>query len=140
GYLQHVEHDRLVRLAVSLDAVIELSYRPGHFVGRGLQLARVWPAHAADAVSHGLDRAHVTGPHRTLTQDLAFAIDQLVEIAIRALSPAVNDTFSALTCIDWLGDGLCKISAAWNPRGAHRDAEGRIRVIAAEASYSRFVE
>ena len=52
----------------------------------------------------------MTGPHRTLAQDLAFAIDQLVEIAIRALSPAVNDTFTALTCIDWLGDGLCKIT------------------------------
>ena len=40
-----------------------------------------------------LAKAHVTGPHRTLMQDPVFAIDQLVEIAIRALSPAVNDTF-----------------------------------------------
>ena len=63
-------------------------------------------------------------PHRTLAQDLAFAIDQLVEIAIRALSPAVNDTFTALTCIDWLGDGLCKISTRWNPPRVHRDTAG----------------
>ena len=53
-------------------------------------------------VTDELRRAHVTGPQRTLPQDLAFAIDQLVEIAIRALSPAVNDTFTALSCIDWL--------------------------------------
>ena len=79
----------------------------------------------ADEVARGLERAHVTGPHRTLTQDLAFAIDQLVEIAIRALSPAVNDTFTALTCIDWLGDGLCKISARWNPAVVHRDRPGQ---------------
>jgi uncharacterized membrane protein len=45
-----------------------------------------------------------------VTHDVAFGVDQLVEIAIRALSPAVNDTFTALTCIDWLSDCLCKIA------------------------------
>ena len=140
GYLQFVGYETLVEIVAESDAVVRLLYRPGHFVVEGLPLATVWPADAATDIARGLDRAHVTGPHRTLTQDLAFAIDQLVEIAIRALSPAVNDTFSALTCIDWLGDGLCKISAGWNPRGAHRDGQGRIRVIAAEASYARFVE
>jgi uncharacterized membrane protein len=52
-----------------------------------------------------LSRAHVAGPVRTLSQDIAFAVDQLVEIAVRALFPAVNDTFTALTCIDWLASG-----------------------------------
>jgi uncharacterized membrane protein len=140
GYLQFVGYDTLVAIATENDAVVRLLYRPGHFVVEGLPLARVWPAEAAADVARALDRAHATGPHRTLTQDLAFAIDQLVEIAIRALSPAVNDTFTALTCIDWLGDGLCKISAGWNPLDVHRDAEGRIRVIAVEASYPRLVE
>jgi uncharacterized membrane protein len=140
GYLQFVGYDTLVAIATENDAVVRLLYRPGHFVVEGLPLARVWPAESAADVARALDRAHATGPHRTLTQDLAFAIDQLVEIAIRALSPAVNDTFSALTCIDWLGDGLCKVSAAWNPRDVHRDSEGRIRVIAVEASYARLVE
>jgi len=140
GYLQFVGYEPLVDIAAENDAVVRLLYRPGHFVVEGLPLARVWPAQAAGDVARALDRAHATGPHRTLAQDLAFAIDQLVEIAIRALSPAVNDTFSALTCIDWLGDGLCRITDGWNPRGVHRDAEGRIRVIPAEASYARFVE
>ena len=103
-------------------------------------MATVWPGDAAGSVARRLERSHVTGPHRTLTQDLAFAIDQLVEIAIRALSPAVNDTFTALTCIDWLGDGLCKISVRWNPRRVHRDPAGNVRVIAAEVRYERFVE
>jgi len=56
----------------------------------------VWPASAAGKVADGLARAHVTGPYRTLAQDLSFGIDQLVEIAIRALSTAVNDTFTAI--------------------------------------------
>ena len=53
-------------------------------------------ARGGGRVSEALGRAHITGPYRTLTQDISFGIDQLVEIAIRALSPAVNDTFTAL--------------------------------------------
>ena len=140
GYLQFVGYPTLAEIAANADAVIELLHRPGHFVVEGLPLANVWPATAARDIARGLDRAHATGAHRTLAQDLAFAIDQLVEIAIRALSPAVNDTFTALTCIDWLGDALCKISAGWNPARVHRDHRGYIRVIAAEASYARLVD
>ena len=140
GYLQFVEYDDLVAIASEADAVIRLLHRPGHFVVEGLPLAEVWPADAGEAVAQSLDRAHFTGPNRTLAQDLTFAIDQLVEIAIRALSPAVNDTFTALTCIDWLSDGLCKITTSWNPRLAQRDAHGNVRVIAADVRYERFVE
>ncbi|HEX2785408.1 MAG TPA: DUF2254 domain-containing protein, partial [Ilumatobacteraceae bacterium] len=140
GYLQFVAYDVLVGIAAESEAVVRLLYRPGHFVVEGLPLATVWPAQAADAVTHNLEKAHFTGPHRTLTQDLAFAIDQLVEIAIRALSPAVNDTFTAITCVDWLSDGLCKITANWNPRLVQRDRLGYVRIIAADVRYERFVE
>ncbi len=140
GYLQFVGYGRLVGTAAEHDAVVALLHRPGHFLVEGLALARVWPGDAAPAISRQLERAHATGPHRTLAQDLGFAIDQLVEIAIRALSPAVNDTFTALSCIDWLGDALCKIAAEWGPRPVHRDASGYIRVITAEPRYERFVD
>ncbi len=140
GYLQFVSYSTLIDIARESDAVIELLYRPGHFVVRGLPLARVWPASAAQEVARGLDAAHVTGANRTLRQDLAFAIDQMVEIAIRALSPAVNDTFTALTCIDWLSDGLSQITAGWHSRRVHFDADRKVRVIGAEPSYERFVD
>ncbi len=139
GYLRFVGYDELVDIALKADAVIRLLYRPGHFLVEGLPLATVWPPEAAGAVARALDHSHVTGPQRTLTQDLSFAIDQLVEIAIRALSPAVNDTFSALTCVDWLSDALCRISARWRPSDVHRDRGGAVRVIAAEMRYDRLV-
>ena len=140
GYLQFVRYSTLVDLATDADAVIELLYRPGHFVLQGLPLARVWPPSAGPEVARGLGKTHVTGANRTLRQDLAFAIDQMVEIAIRALSPAVNDTFTALTCVDWLSDGLCKITAGWHSRRVHFDAGGKVRLIAAEPSYERLVD
>ncbi len=122
GYLQFVRLDTLIAISAASHAVIRLLHRPGHFVVAGEPLAQVWPAAAAPGVARALGGAHATGPHRTLTQDLSFAVDQLVEIAIRALSPAVNDTFTALACIDWLGDGLCKIAERWHPVSVHRDA------------------
>ncbi len=140
GFLQAVGHGRLVRIAASSDAVIRLLNRPGHFLVEGRPLARVWPADAAPSVARALGRAHVVGPHRTLTQDVGFAVDQLVEIALRALSPAVNDTFTALNCIDWLGDGLCKISARELPSGIYRDSRGQVRLIDPVITYERLVK
>jgi len=140
GYLQFIQHESLIALAAKKGAVIRLLHRPGHFVVRGHPLARVWPPGAADAVSEALRVAHITGSSRTLAQDLPFAVDQLVEIAIRALSPAVNDTFTALTCIDWLGESLCKVTTRWRPLRVHRDGHGYVRVITAHVSYARLVE
>jgi uncharacterized membrane protein len=139
GYLQFVGYAKLVEIAESSDAVIRLAHRPGHFVVAHRPLATVWPADAADAVVVALEKRHVTGPHRTLTQDPVFAIDQLVEIAIRALSPAVNDTFTALTCIDWLSDGLSEISARVLDEGIYRDHGGHVRLIEFDPSYARMV-
>jgi uncharacterized membrane protein len=140
GYLQFVRVDRLIGIAIRSRAVIRLLHRPGHFVVEGQPLADVWPADAAPGVARALGGAHATGSYRTLTQDLSFAVDQLVEIAIRALSPAVNDTFTALACIDWLGDALCKVAVHWQPNAVHRDATGRVRVITVTVGFRRLVE
>ncbi len=140
GYLQYIQHRLLVRLAAELGVVIHLRYRPGHFLVQGHPYATVWPAHAASRVARELSRAHVTGPYRTLAQDVSFGVDQLVEIAIRALSPAVNDTFTALTCIDWIGDSLCKVTGRWHPIRVYRDAAGVVRLITTETTYERLVQ
>ena len=117
GYLQAIRYDMLIRAASAADAVVYLPYRPGNFLVEDSELAAVWPPEAADRMSRSLKRAQVTGPVRTLAQDPAFGIDQLVEIAIRALSPAVNDTYTALTCVDWLPT-LCASSRKCG--GRHR--------------------
>jgi uncharacterized membrane protein len=139
GYLQFVGYAQLVAIASRTDAVIRLDHRPGHFVVAGGPLATVWPRGAAEQVRLALAKAHVTGPHRTLMQDPIFAIDQLVEIAIRALSPAVNDTFTALTCIDWLSAGLSRLSGRTLVEAFYRDGFGRVRLIESDPSYAKMV-
>ena len=139
GYLQAIRYDMLVRAATAADAVVYLPYRPGNFLVEDSELAAVWPPEAAARMTRRLKRAQVTGPVRTLAQDPAFGIDQLVEIAIRALSPAVNDTFTALTCVDWLGNTLCKLTKVWRPAQVYRDGSGAIRVICEPVSYQNLV-
>ncbi|MGO9300324.1 MAG: DUF2254 domain-containing protein [Acidimicrobiales bacterium] len=137
GYLQFVGYAQLVRIATHTDAVIRLTHRPGHFIAAGRPLATVWPREAAPQVAQALAKAHATGPHRTLMQEPVFAVDQLVEIAIRALSPAVNDPFTALTCIDWLSAGLRRISHVTLGKGIYRDRAGHVRLIEPDPSYAR---
>ena len=139
GYLQFVGYGRLVDVAMHTDSVIRLRHRPGHFLVEGQPLASVWPQGAASQVSEQLAKVHITGPHRTSMQDPVFPIDQLVEIAIRALSPAVNDTFTALTCIDWLSAGLSRVSRRELVEGVYRDRFGRVRLIESDPSYPRLV-
>jgi uncharacterized membrane protein len=140
GYLQTIDRRTLVRIASDADVLIQMLYRPGHFLVQGYPYATVWPADKADVVARELGRSHLTGPYRTLTQDVSFGLDQLVEIALRALSPAVNDTFTAITCIDWIGDSLYKVTGNWQPRHVYRDASGKVRVITTEPTWERLVE
>jgi uncharacterized membrane protein len=139
GYIQYVGYSQLIAIATRTDSFIRLEHRPGHYLASGRPLAMVWPRGAAPEVALALRKAHVTGPHRTLVQDPVFAIDQLVEIAIRALSAAVNDTFTALTCIDWLSAGLGRVSGRILDEGVYRDSTGRVRLIESDPSYARMV-
>jgi uncharacterized membrane protein len=139
GYLQAIRYTALVRKASAAGAVVRLPYRPGNFLVEGAELAAVWPPEAADRIARALKSAQVTGPVRTLAQDPAFGVDQLVEIAIRALSPAVNDTYTAIACVDWLGNTLCKLAKVWKPAAEYRDRAGNIRVICEQVSYENLV-
>jgi uncharacterized membrane protein len=140
GYLQVIRHDVLVKIATKAEAVVQLPHRPGHFMVAGQVIARVWPPEAAESVAERLALGHVAGAYRTLPQDVSFGFDQLVEIALRALSPAVNDTFTGMTCVDWIADCLCRIAPIWHPHRVRRDSDGNIRVIAFQPSFERLVE
>ena len=91
-----------MKVAAKAGAVVQLPYRPGHFLVAGQVMAQVWPPTAAAAVESSFTQGHIAGAYRTLPQDISFGIDQLVEIALRALSPAINDTFTGMTCVDWI--------------------------------------
>jgi uncharacterized membrane protein len=130
-YLQAVDTDRVMELAVEHDLVLTLGYRPGQFVFAGTPLARAWPAErVTEQVTAALRSTFYLGTRRTLLQDAQFAVDQLVEIAVRALSPGINDPFTAIACVDRLAAGLADFAGRDVPSPNRVDDAGRLRVVA----------
>jgi len=130
GYVDSISDDALLRLAHERDLVVRLTRRPGHFVVQGNPLALVWPGDRVDDELRKLvNDVFALSPHRTPFQDVEFALDQLVEIAVRALSPGINDPFTAMSCIDRLGEALCRLCQRSVPSPYRYDEEKRLRVI-----------
>lgn len=129
GYIQVVDTAPLVAAARARQAQVWLRCRPGHFVVKGLALARITPSVAAkDELCEAVRNSVVIAGERTADQDLEFAITQLVEIALRALSPGINDPFTAIACIDHLSAALARIATRPPPASAFFDEDGVLRV------------
>jgi uncharacterized membrane protein len=143
GYLQLIDQDRLVECARTAHGVLEIVPRPGKFVTQGAPLAHLHadgapPPGGFDPWSLLVNKAFILGPHRTMTQDAGFGIDQLVEVAVRALSPGINDPFTAMTCVDRLGQALSRLAMRPIPSSRRYDG-GNLRVIAVPDSFPDFV-
>jgi uncharacterized membrane protein len=128
GYLQEIGHAALLDAAVRVDAVVHILFRPGQFVLVGEPMACVYPAAHQSALEKLVLRHLKLGRHRTMKQDFEFGIAQIVEIAIRALSPAVNDTFTGVACVDWLGDALLLAASAPSLDESRHDSSGKLRL------------
>lgn len=129
GYLTHLDDRGLLQLARSQDLVLRLVRQPGDFVAAGETLAYVHGNGDGD-VRSAVRIAFAFGRERTQSQDVLFVVQQLVEIAIRALSPGVNDPFTAIRCLNWLGGALVDLGCRAPPSGCRYDDDGRLRVIA----------
>lgn len=131
GYIEAVDRNALVTLACKHDLVLEMARHPGDFVHQGDVLLHASPAASLGAsVGEQSISAFAFGEKRTPLQDLRFAIDELVELAARALSPGVNDPFTAIACIDWLGAVMAELQQ-YGDGGFRimRDPQGRVRLI-----------
>jgi uncharacterized membrane protein len=140
GYLQHVDHGALVAAARKADALIVLRFRPGQFVLRGEPLVAIVPSGKTHELEAAVDRGVSIGSHRTLTQDSEFGIAQIVEIGIRALSPAVNDTFTGVACVDWLSDALLTLAERPPLEGNWYDTGSALRVWMPPVRLERLVK
>lgn len=130
GYLQAIDSNSLLKIAGEHDFLIHLPFRPGEFIVAGSTLAKVESAEQFNEdLAEQIVNCFIVGPQRTPEQDVEFAIHQLVEVALRALSPGINDPFTAITCIDQLGSALCCLSDRAFPSPCRYDDEGRLRII-----------
>jgi uncharacterized membrane protein len=130
GYVQYIDLDDIVPLAEQKDLVIRVVSKPGAFVRSGMVIAMVWPADRVDNdVDTQIRKSFHLGNQRTPTQDVEYAVNQLTEMAVRAMSPAINDPFTAMTCLDYIGEGMALFVRQGPIRSNIYDRHGLLRLV-----------
>jgi uncharacterized membrane protein len=141
GYIEAVSAHALLKIAKNAGAVLKLEHGIGEYVLQGTPLVTVWPATAHDAALDAACNLTITlGKERTLVQDLHYGARQLVDIALRALSPAVNDPTTAINCIDVLATLLAQIARQPRVSPYRYDEEGNLRVIAPGPTFESMMD
>lgn len=141
GYVQAINHAALIALAENQQITIELLFKPGHYVLPGAPIANIWPyVHLKDHIEGPLRASFLLGKQPSGEQDLEFTVRQLVQIAARALSPGINDPFTAMTCIDYLAAGLAVIASRQLPEFQIRNEAGRLLLIKSRISFQSVLE
>ncbi len=137
GYIEALDEDALLAIAAEHGLTITVTAIPGDFVHRGRPLLHVEPGR--EHILESCGDVFSIGRKRSSLQDLRFAIDELVEIAARALSPGVNDPFTAFACIDWLGATLADLATMPKRPAVLRDHDGTGRVICRRLAFADYV-
>jgi uncharacterized membrane protein len=136
GYLQMIDLPRLLKAAQRYDLIVHVDVLPGQFLFKGQPLARVLLSQPpSTALDQAVERAFVLGKQRTQTQDIEFIVTQLSAMAVRALSPSLNDPYTALMVIDHLGGALCTMLHRQPPSIFRYDDQQRLRVILYEVTF-----
>jgi uncharacterized membrane protein len=128
-YLLTVDEARLVELAQQGTLLIELRSRPGDFVMQEEPLAFIYPGSRLAPLVGDLLACFTFGSSKTATQDLDFLFEQFVEVGLRALSPGINDPFTAMRCIDRIADNLSLLARRRRPEPYRYGRDGDLRLI-----------
>jgi uncharacterized membrane protein len=138
GWVQQIDAGALLG-AVPEGTTLSVDVAPGHYATEGVPLCRVWPAETAEEVRSSVRRAVVTGSTRTMMQDPAYGVRQLVDVALRALSPGTNDPTTAQDAIFHLSDALRAVLQAPVPP-AELTREGPRRLVLPTRSPAEVVD
>lgn len=140
GFVQSIDLSKLCEIAQKKDVLIAFSFSPGDYVitdggGIGLFPARRW----TEELEKQVCQAVVIGTRRTSTQDPEFAIRHLVEMAVRALSPGINDPYTAVAVLAQLSAGLAHLMRRALPSSVITDLDGELRIILPRPTYASLV-
>lgn len=136
GYLQQLDESGLAAWAAEHQTAIRLLVRPGDYVFPGAPIALMLPP--VEGADDAVRNATALGPQRVSSSDLRFAVRQLVEVAVRALSPGINDPHTAISVLDRLGAALCEIKPLYLPTGVWT-AQERLVLVVPHIQYDQLV-
>lgn len=139
GYIESADGDALLDLARELGTVLRMERSIGEFVVEGSPLVSVAsPVEFNKQAIAKLNTIYVISKQRSVQQDAGFGIRQIVDIAMKALSPGINDSTTAVMCVDYLGAILTRL-AAREITSPYRLDEGELRVIARGPSFENLL-
>lgn len=141
NYLQLIDDHLLLKLACKYNLLLYLVTKPGKFVVKGDTLLLAYPGERITLkAASQINQAFLLGQERTEQQDIGFPIDQLVEIALRALSPGINDPFTAIRCIDRLSAGFTQLVQRPVPSVYRYDNNHKLRVVASPVAVETLID
>jgi uncharacterized membrane protein len=129
GYVRVVDEEQLLRVACEADLLVGLARRPGAFVAAGSPLAWLVGAGTDATRVAAVQACFVVGSQRTPVQDFTFLTQQLSEMAVRALSPGVNDPSTAEACVHRLGAALAQLAERSTPDSLRFDDDEILRTV-----------
>ncbi len=135
GYVQAIDVAAIVQAAAEADAFVEVVIRPGQHAVAGSILGYVSPKAAGEKLTPAIQNAVLVGRERTAVQDLEFSVHQLVEIALRALSPGINDPYTAIAALNRLTLSLNKVMHRGEAKSIWLDDDGKTRVITSVSTF-----
>ena len=138
GYIQHLDIEGLLETADEWDAIIRMDRAVGEFVAAGTQLASLAGPSVDEAIVDGVNAQYVIDTYRTVFQDPSFGIRQMVDIAIKALSPGVNDSTTAVTALNYLAAVLVHIASRRIPP-AERFVNDKVRLIVHQPTFEEML-
>jgi uncharacterized membrane protein len=143
GYIQHIDLDEVLRWAIDHRALLRVEQPIGSFVGEQARLFSVCSEGEQPGIFdsnhlHQLRDQIAIGRHRNIGQDVAFGIQQLVDIALKALSPGINDTTTAIMAVDYLG-GILERLASRNFPSRFRTDNGQFRILIRSAGFDHYL-
>jgi uncharacterized membrane protein len=139
GYIQNVGNEAILRAARELRTVIRMERGVGEFVIEGAPLVSLASGVEPDRETvNQLNRAYAINRYQTVWQDVGFGIRQIVDVALKALSPGVNDTTTAVMCVDYLTAILARLARRRIP-SRYRFDEDELRVIARGPTFERML-
>lgn len=141
GYLKLIDDDQVLDTTQKHDVLFVLECHPGQFMVKGTTIGKIYPNERVnEKLIHQIHDAFVFGFLRSQHQDAEFLLIQLSAIAVRALSPGVNDPHTATMCIDRLGEALSLLAQRAFPSAYRFDKEQQLRVIAQPVQYDHLIE
>ncbi|WP_206491235.1 DUF2254 domain-containing protein [Rhodococcus sp. KRD162] len=140
GFVLSVDENALLRAAESADCLVEVLVRPGDHIVEGEELVCVHPPERVADVTEAVCKAVEFGITRTPYRDIQFAVQQLVEMAVRALSPGTNDPYTAHNAFNELATGLVPMARRPAPRLGRVDSGQTVRLIVTRLPLTELID